>query len=156
MSEPSDEPRARVRISANMLIKGVPDSDCLDWQKAGAGTIFGGLVGSKGYRKRVIGMPNPQGLPAKHSGEFYVRAGKPVAFQLINTPESRMRCEVAFSFVPEVGRDYDIVMGTEVVEEGKRRMLFKQKYSLCTAQVFDITTDNIHKVAVSPAGTCRR
>lgn len=101
MSEPSDGPRARVRMSANMLVKGVPDSDCLNWQKAGAGTIFGGMIGSNGYRQRVIGMPNPHHLPAKHSGEFYVNADKPIAFQLINTPESRIRCSIAFSFVPK-------------------------------------------------------
>lgn len=40
MAEPADGARARVRVVANMLVKGVPESSCLDWSKPGAGTIL--------------------------------------------------------------------------------------------------------------------
>ncbi|HXU93353.1 MAG TPA: hypothetical protein VFP33_06825 [Gallionella sp.] len=106
VSEPQEGvPRARLRILANSLVKAVPEKDCIDWSAPGAGTIFGGIVGSSGYRGRSIGMPFK---PANTSdfGEMYIAAGKPITLVFLTTPENRYSCSVAGTFVPEKDKDY--------------------------------------------------
>lgn len=152
MEEAQSGERARVRVAANMLVKAVPESSCLDWSKPGAGTIFGGIVGSSGYRNRTIGMPNPNGLKGRNSGEFYVSGGKPFAFQLTNTPESRMRCGIDATFVPQAGHDYEITVTTEILQSSG---LFAPKRSLCAARVTDITNGQNQPVEIRRADSCK-
>ncbi|MDG6895590.1 hypothetical protein [Volucribacter amazonae] len=146
MSEPTTEQKARVRVHANMLVKGIPESSCVNWSKTGAGTIFGGLVGSSGYRGQVIGMPNPNQLQSSNSGEFYVAGDKPFTMMLLNTPESKMLCSIAITFVPETGHDYEIQMATSLIENRKR--------SICAAQVHDITNGQYQAVPIKEAPKC--
>lgn len=147
MAEPADGERARVRIAANMLVRGVPESECNDLSKEGAGTVFGGIVGSSGYRGRSLDMPNPNNFSSRSAGEMYVRAGKPVTYVLSNTPESRMRCNIAVTFTPKAGRDYELAMQTE--RSGMHR-------SLCSAQVSDITGGRVQPVEIRRTGVCRK
>ena len=151
MDEPAAGERARVRVAANMLVKGVPESACVDWRKPGAGTIFGGIVGSSGYRGRSIGMPDPNQLTGRHSGEFYAAGGKPLTVSLINTPESRMRCTISITFVPQTGRDYEITMGTAIQRQG----FGKPDKSACSASVADITGGQSKPVPTQLAPRCR-
>jgi hypothetical protein len=144
MDEPSDGARARVRVTANMLVKGVPESSCLNWRKPGAGTIMGGIVGSSGHRGRSIGIPNPDNLPQEDSAEFYVRAGEPIAIQLINTPDSYMRCGIDITFVPKEGADYQVVMVTRKIKTELRR-------SRCSASVQEITEEGLIPVPTQRA-----
>lgn len=147
MAEPQEGERARVRIAANMLVRGMPETDCVNWQQKGAGTVFGGIVGSSGYRGRSLGMPNPNGYKGRGMGEMYVRAGAPVTYVLSNTPESRMLCNVAVSFVPQAGRDYELSMATEMV--GSQR-------SRCSARLTDISDGRSVPVEIKEARACRR
>lgn len=146
MSEPVDGERARLRVAANMLVKGIPNSDCIHWGKEGAGTIFGGLLGSSGYRGRSLDMPNPHFVPKSASGEFYVQANQPIVISLVNTPESAMRCGVHITFVPEANKDYELTMLT-----GRKDM----KTSVCSAELFDISEDAPVPVKLTEAQTCR-
>lgn len=152
MDEPSGGERARVRVAANMLVKGVPESSCIDWRKPGAGTIFGGIVGSKGYRGRSLGMPDPNHLAGKRSGEFYVAGGRPFSVALINTPESRMKCNIAVTFVPQAGRDYQLAMATEAAADSK---FPGGRKSVCSAVVTDITGGQSKPVAIQKTNNCR-
>ena len=147
MAEPESGSRARVRIAANMLVRGMPESACVDWRKPGAGTVFGGIVGSSGYRGRSLDMPNPNGKAGHGSGEMYVRGGAPVTYVLSNTPESIMLCDIAVTFTPQENRDYELSMQTGV--QGTTR-------SVCTAQVMDITGGGNVPVEIAEAAVCGR
>ena len=142
MAEPDSGDRARVRVVANMLVKGVPNASCTDWSKAGAGTIFGGMLGSSGYRGRSLGMPNPQGVRDQNSGEFYVRANEPFAIALINTPDSRYRCSVSATFVPQKNTDYQI--STRTVEKSLRKVS-------CEILVQEVTDTGLKPIPIQPA-----
>ncbi len=142
MTEPDSGERARVRVVADMLVKGVPNASCTDWSKAGAGTIFGGILGSSGYRGRSLGMPNPQGVSGNNSGEFYVRANEPFAVALMNTPDSRYLCSVSATFVPQKNTDYQI--STRTVEKSFRKVS-------CEILVQEVTDTGFKPVPTQPA-----
>ena len=145
MAEPDDGPRARLRITANMLIKGVPNTDCLTlsaWGKPGAGSIFGGIVGSKGYRGRSLGMPNPEKIDLEDSGELYVTANQPIAIALVPTPETALRCSISGSFVPEDGKDYQIDLKTDSYGSDK---------SICTMLLREITPQGLIPLPIKDA-----
>lgn len=150
LKEPISGDMARVRVHANMLVKGIPNSDCVDWSKPGAGTIFGGLVGSSGYVGRSLDMPNPHFLPRKSSAEFFVTADEPVVFTLLNTPESRMNCSISVTFTPEKDRDYELLMATEAVKLG-----FLSEGSRCQAVLYDVTDEQVRLVELEKARACR-
>lgn len=148
MSEPTSGERARMRVHTNMLVKGVPESSCVDWSKEGAGTIFGGIVGSSGYRGRTIDMPNPNNLPSKKSGEFYIRADKPFTTVLVTPPDSRAQCSIAVSFVPKENHDYEMTMSLN------KKGVISPKVT-CSAIVFDITGGKYEPVALETVNSCR-
>jgi hypothetical protein len=108
VAEPQEGmPRARLRIFSNSLVKAVPEKDCIDWSAPGAGTVFGGIVGSSGYRGKSIGMPFKPQADTSDFGEMYIAAGKPITLVFLTTPENRYRCSVAGTFVPEKDKDYE-------------------------------------------------
>lgn len=146
MSEPQSGERARIRVTANMLVKGIPNSACVDWSKAGAGTIFGGIVGSSGYRGRSLGMPNPENVSSRNSGEFYAVANQPISLVLLNTPDSRMRCSISGNFTPLAGKDYQVDLATSKVNRIK---------SLCKMRIREITTSGFVPVAIHEVNDCQ-
>lgn len=101
--ESTSDERARLRVTSDALVKGVPAHRCIDWSAPGAGTIFGGIVGSSGFRGRSLGMTDPAD---KSAAELYIDANKPLTLVLATTPESRYQCTVAASFIPAKGKDY--------------------------------------------------
>jgi hypothetical protein len=142
--EPSDGERARLRITANMLVKAVPNRNCIDWNAPGAGTVFGGIVGSSGYRGRSLGMP---GTPAKGdgSGEMYVRAEQPFTLVLQSTPESRYRCNISGFFVPKANQDYEAVLN-----QGRLDL----NHSVCTLRIINLNAPD-QPVDFERAPICR-
>ncbi|MBN6208261.1 hypothetical protein [Ralstonia flatus] len=113
--EAADGPRARLRVSGNVLVKAVPNKDCIDWSAPGAGTVLGGIVGASGYRGRSLGMPGAEKLGRAPMGELYVAAEQPFTLVLLTTPESRQQCSVAATFVPKADVDYEARL---VLEKG--------------------------------------
>ena len=103
---PETEARARLRVIANSLVKAIPGKNCIDWNAPGAGTVFGGIFGSSGFRGRSINMPSPA-ADKRGFGEMYVAADQPITLVFLTTPESRYHCSVAGSFVPQKNRDYE-------------------------------------------------
>ncbi|SUO97075.1 hypothetical protein [Suttonella ornithocola] len=147
MSEPNNGERARMRVTANMLVKGIPDSSCINWSKPGAGTIFGGIVGSSGYRGRSLGMPNPNNIAlGRHSGEFYLTANQPFTVVLLNTPDSRQKCQIGLTFTPEPQHDYDLLMQTADKD---------LTHSICSAIIYDITNNQNIPVKAQKAQKCQ-
>ncbi|NMM11690.1 MAG: hypothetical protein HHJ16_15655 [Polaromonas sp.] len=110
--EPVGGERARLRIIANSLVKAVPNKSCIDWSAPGAGTVFGGIVGSSGYRRRTLDMPAPS---SNHEdmGEMYVTAGQPFTLVFMTTPEGivykgyKYNCSISGSFIPENKKNYE-------------------------------------------------
>ncbi|MDR0633641.1 MAG: hypothetical protein LBF91_01520 [Azoarcus sp.] len=102
------EPQARLRVlGGGGFVRGVPDSNCLDWSKPGAGTIIGGLVGSSGFRGRSLDMPNPERREGKPFAEIHVAAGKPFALAFMTGPEARYSCALSGVLVLDEGQDYE-------------------------------------------------
>lgn len=65
------EPHARLRVlGGSGFVRGVPDSNCLDWSKPGAGTIIGGLVGAVGFVVAAWICRTPSGAKANPSRKF--------------------------------------------------------------------------------------
>nr|WP_314384313.1 hypothetical protein [uncultured Cardiobacterium sp.] len=145
MVEPQDGDRARVRISANMLVRGSPNTSCMDWNSEQTGTILGGIVGSKGFRDRNLGIPDPNHSKVRDYAEFYVRAGEPFTLMLTNTPESRMSCGVGATFIPDKDHDYEFVLLTAM-----RGSLSSQ----CSVQAYDVTGGQSTPIAISEARSC--
>ncbi|WP_296223556.1 hypothetical protein, partial [Ralstonia sp. UBA689] len=104
MSEADSSDRARLRVISNGFVKGIPGRDCVDWSAKGAGTLWGGIVGSSGYRGRSLSMPD---APSKDVAELYVEANQPITLVFQTTPESWYQCSVAASFVPKANQDYE-------------------------------------------------
>ncbi|WP_050809165.1 hypothetical protein [Cardiobacterium valvarum] len=145
MVEPQDGDRARVRVSANMLVRGSPNTSCMDWNSEQTGTILGGIVGSKGFRDRSLGIPDPNHSKARDYAEFYVRTGEPFTLMLTNTPESRMTCSVGATFIPDKDHDYEFVLLTAM-----RGSLSSQ----CSVQAYDVTGGQSTPIAISEARSC--
>jgi len=113
-SEPmEDQPRARLRIIANSLVKAVPGKSCIDWSSPGAGTVFGGGFGSSGYKGRTLNMPYPPNVKKSEMGELYVSADKPLTLAFLTTPEGissggrTYHCQVSGTFIPGKDKDYE-------------------------------------------------
>ncbi len=136
--EAVDGPHARLRVSGNVLVKAVPNKDCIDWDAPGAGTLLGGIVGAGGYRGRSLGMPGAEKLDRASMGELYVAAEQPYTLVLLTTPESRLQCSVAATFVPKADVDYEARL---VLDKGA-----------CVASVSTVSGD---PVRLNRAQACR-
>jgi hypothetical protein len=145
-SEPAEtDARARLRVVAHSLVKAVPGKTCIDWSAPGAGTVFGGMFGSSGYRGRSLDMPSPIGNK-RSAGELYVAANQPITLAFVTTPEGipcgvgrTCHCSVAGSFVPEKDKDYQAVL----------QLLGNQ----CSFAVRELDADGT-PVTVTPAVPC--
>lgn len=115
-AEPATDPRARLRIVANSWVKAIPNRDCIDWESPGAGTAFGGIAGSSGYRGRSLDMPDGAHLDRNYVGEMYVAADKPITLVFSTGIESRYRCMISATFVPEARKDYEAVLALAPAE----------------------------------------
>jgi hypothetical protein len=144
MSEPQEGvPRARLRVLANALVKAVPERDCIDWRTPGAGTVFGGIVGSSGYRGKSLDMPFKPRASASDYGEMYIAAGKPITLVFLTTPESNYRCSVAGTFVPEKDKDYEA------------RLWLNSSVGQCVIDIGQLGETPL-PINVKAASTCRR
>jgi hypothetical protein len=145
-SEPAeDESRARLRIIANSLVKAVPNKGCIDWNTQGAGTVFGGIFGSSGYRGRTLNMPLQ--FDVKNSGEMYVAAGKPFTLVFMTGPEGisykgrTYQCSVSGSFIPQENKDYEA------------RLMFEASIKQCVFSLTEIG-EKIMPVKIAEASRC--
>jgi len=144
--EPTDGDRARLRVISNTWVKAAPNRSCLDLSAPGAGTIFGGVFGSSGYKGRSLNMP---GLKNKKDevGELYVAGDKPITLELMTTPEGvgykgrAYSCSVVGSFTPQKNKDYEAKLILDPVAER------------CTIAVVELGAVN-QPVQVMPAEYC--
>ncbi|GAB2877195.1 hypothetical protein GCM10027046_01280 [Uliginosibacterium flavum] len=102
------QPRAKLRVLANSWVKGIPNRDCVDRSAPGAGTVYGGLLGSDGYKGRSLDMPfRPTSVNASNIAEMYVAADKPIALSLVVADGAYVICILSGSFVPEKDKNYE-------------------------------------------------
>jgi hypothetical protein len=149
-SEPSEtEARARLRIISNSLVKAVPGKSCIDWDTPGAGTVFGGIFGSSGFRGRLLNIPHlGAGKPESESGEMYVAAEKPLTLVFLTTPEGissggrTYHCSVAGAFIPQRNKDYEAELR---LEPSSKQCIFKLS-ELAQAHI---------PIVVTPATWCK-
>jgi len=148
--------RARVRVMANNFVTAIPNSSCIDLSIPESGTIFGGIVGSSGYRGRSLDMP--PGMSNAYTdgqGEFYVAANEPLTLNFFPTPEVRNACNIALSFVPEKDQDYEAVLFLRREALGPVPFLsFPGGGTMCYASVISLTQPD-KPVAFTRATGCR-
>lgn len=109
MEEPIGGSRSRLRVISDTFVKAVPERDCIDWSSHGAGTVFGGMAGSNGFRGRSLGMPNPPSTDLSTIAELYITADKPITlfYNYGGGVQGGYHCSFAVSFKPNIGKDYE-------------------------------------------------
>ena len=133
----ADVPRARLRVVANGFVKAIPNKSCIDWNAPGAGTVFGGVVGSSGYRGRTLNIPLPPGgVKSSDMAEFYVAANQPITLVFLTGPDSAYSCSVQGSFVPEAEKDYEASLMLNARKRVCRLMLNEIGTNRIPAKVF--------------------
>ncbi|MCE5978302.1 hypothetical protein [Pseudomonas sp. JR33AA] len=113
---PSGGDTARLRVIADGMVRAVPEKDCVDWYSPGAGVI---AVPTKGFADRngeTLGMPAGVSAQAGDAvSEVLVPAGKPFTLHFLDGGRSAgydtvQNCLGMFSFVPQKGADYELVV----------------------------------------------
>ncbi|MDR0736507.1 MAG: hypothetical protein LBF51_06715 [Zoogloeaceae bacterium] len=105
---------ARLRVVSNEgVVRAIPKKACLDDSAPDTGVILGGKGDLRGQSRN---MPNPERIGDHPFAELYVAAGKPLVLNFQVGPESRARCALAGTFVPQAGKDYEAYA---TVSEGK-------------------------------------
>ncbi|WP_313697271.1 hypothetical protein [Achromobacter sp.] len=114
---PADGETANLRVITNGMVRGVPESDCINWYIPGAGVI----AAQDGFAHRNdedMRMPDSKWTTAISKSNFYntevrVTAGKPLTLDFIGngrvTAYAREQCFLARSFTPEPGHNYEVV-----------------------------------------------
>jgi hypothetical protein len=101
-------PSAKLRVlGGGGFVRGIPESNCLNWSKPGAGTIIGGIVGSNGFRGRSLDIPDMERIGNSPFAEIRVAAGKPFVLTFMTGPNLVRSCALSGSFIPEEGQDYE-------------------------------------------------
>lgn len=115
---PPDGETANLRVITNGMVRGVPNSDCINWYIPGAGVI----AAQDGFAHRNdedLRMPDSKWTAAVSKSNFYatevrVPAGTPLTLDFIGngrvTAYAREQCFLARSFTPEAGHNYELVM----------------------------------------------
>ena len=155
-TEPTAGDLAHIRLIGSRNVKVYPDSTCVSYEVPGSGYPAGPQMG--GQRKRDLGMPKTAVMP-KHYVEVAASAGQPISAAFSFYRESSMpgipgtgapgtrssaSCYAASSFVPHVGRNYEMV---SVWTQGD-----------CAVQVYELVqgANGLQRSAVvsQPAGSC--
>lgn len=103
-STPDGGETARLRVTSDGMIRGVPKSDCVDFRLPGAGVMVAYRDGYANRNGESLGMPAvSERSSATVMTELLVPAGQPIAFHYIGD-----QCYNMFSFVPKAGADYQL------------------------------------------------
>lgn len=120
-TEPTSGDLAHIRLVGSRNVKMYPGSTCVSYEVPGSDYPAGPQMG--GQRKRDLGMPKSAETP-KHYVEIAASAGQPISAAFSFYRESSMpgtpgtgapgtrssaNCYAAGSFVPQVGRNYEVV-----------------------------------------------
>lgn len=116
---PADGERAKIRIVSNGMVRGVPDSSCVDWRKAGAGVMVVSQKGFANQNNQNLSMPpNKAGYKLIKGqnialSELYIPASKPFTLSFLSTGyfsgTTKYSCQKSISFVPEAGKNYEAI-----------------------------------------------
>jgi hypothetical protein len=102
-TEPKGGHVARLRAMTHGTIRLVPNSNCVDWTKPGAGSIGSrnsGLLNDKTFNDRRLGIPTD--VPQQAASEVYIAAEQPLV--LASTEGNQY---IYISFTPAPGADYE-------------------------------------------------
>ncbi len=108
-TEPDSGPIARVRFvnDSNGVVSGLrqyDDDNCATGEREVARFSRRPLVDNH----KSIGIPNDPDIPEGEKTEIRVRAGQPFYGVYWSSSTLPSRCRVAFEFLPEAGRDYEV------------------------------------------------
>jgi hypothetical protein len=96
---------ARLRVvSREGVVRAMAQKACLDDSASDTNVILGGKGDLQGQSRS---MPEPERIGDNPFAELYITAGKPFVLSFQVGPESRARCALAGSFIPQEGKDYE-------------------------------------------------
>ena len=100
--EPGD--KVKLRVITFGMVRGIPNSDCVDFRLPGAGVM---VVGRDGFANRNgerldMALEDDVNAPGVRS-ELLITAGQPIAFHYIG-----QQCYNMFSFLPQIGVEYEL------------------------------------------------
>ena len=103
-STPEAGDKVKLRVITFGLVRGIPNSDCIDFRLPGAGVM---VVGRDGYANRNgerldMALEDDSRMPGVRS-ELLIAAGQPIAFHYIG-----QQCYNMFSFIPQAGAEYQL------------------------------------------------
>lgn len=103
-STPAGGDTVRLRVISDGMVRGVPNSNCINFRLPGAGVMVAQRDGYANRNGETLGMaPVERYSDATVMSELQVPAGQPIAFHYIGN-----RCYNMISFVPEAGMDYEL------------------------------------------------
>lgn len=148
---PASGETANLRVISNGMVRGVPNSDCIDWYLPGAGVI---VVSKDGFAHRngeSLGMPDSKWTTTSSIKDFYssevrIPAGKPFSLHFLGSGNvnayARTQCVSSQAFVPKPGHNYEYV----VIETG----------SVCSSRLVEYLDDqHEEKVELKGAPFCK-
>ena len=104
-STPGAGDKVKLRVITFGMVRGIPNSDCVDFRLPGAGVM---VVGQEGFANRngehldMAFADDVNETPGVRS-ELLITAGQPIAFHYIGR-----QCYNMFSFVPQSGVEYQL------------------------------------------------
>ncbi|MCH5499360.1 hypothetical protein L6218_13375 [Pseudomonas syringae pv. syringae] len=103
-STPELGDKVKLRVITFGMVRGIPNSDCVDFRLPGAGVM---VVGRDGFANRNgerldMALKDDGNAPGVRS-ELLITAGQPIAFHYIG-----QQCYNMFSFVPQIGVEYQL------------------------------------------------
>jgi len=141
-SEPDSGPIARVRfVNDSKGVSGIrqyDDNNCRTGEREVA-RFSQGLI----HNHKSIGIPDDPNIPEGEKAEIRVRAGQPF-YGVYWTAAIGSECRIAFEFLPETGRDYQVTFHWD---------LYKPSCSVTVANVEHVVTSSSRNIKMPP-GRC--
>lgn len=146
---PVDGETANLRVISNGMVRGVPNSECVNWYLPGAGV----MVAADGFAHRnseSLGMPDSKWTVTStiknvHATELRVPAGKPLVLSFLGPGGgdyySRWQCGSNDVFVPKPGHNYEYIK----IEDGRT----------CWSKLVEFSdAENEEKIEAKAASLC--
>lgn len=144
-ASPASGDTARLRVTANGMVRAVPGLGCVDWYSPGAGVVVSAQDGFADRNGETLGMPPAVTTRNGTVSEVLIPAGKPFTLHFMDggtrTSYDRVQnCIAMLQFTPKAGADYEFVakgysacvVDLSRLERGKLEAVKVQKAEYCS------------------------
>lgn len=116
---PANGETANLRVITDGMVRGVPNSDCIDWYLPGAGVIVASKDGFAHRNDESLGMPESKwtatsSINVFYSSEVRIPAGNSFALNFLGPGSfngyAHLQCVANRTFMPKPGHNYEYVV----------------------------------------------